>query len=122
MNSDLKFYDIFNRSLKSFKEGIPSLLLFLFFYLVLDLTNFFLQTQVFYTEEKSRVVEICYQLSLVLFTVIYYHFLNLRKMELQHNMSKVLLEGLFLSPGFVLQTLFFVLTVMIGGLLLVLPG
>lgn len=122
MSNDLSFSAIFERSLKNFKESIPSLLVFLFFYLVLDLTNFFLQTQVFYSEQESRIVEICYQLCLVLFTVIYYHSLNLKKMELQHSVSKILLEGVFLSPGFILQTLFFVLTVMIGGLLLVLPG
>lgn len=120
--NDLTFIEIFQRAGLSLRKNLSLIFAFLFFYLVLDLSNFYLQTQVFYTEEQSRIVEICFQLSLVLFTVIFYHLLNLRRMELSHSLGKILLEGLLLSPGYILQTLFFVLTFLVGGLLLIIPG
>lgn len=122
MSENFGLAEIFQRSVSQVKGNIPQYLVFLFFFLVLDISNYYLQTQVFYTEEASRMVEICFQLLLVLYTVIFYHSLNLKRLNLDHSMGQLLVEGLFLSPGFVLQTLFLILATLVGGVLLIIPG
>lgn len=97
-------------------------LIFWFVLLALDLTNYFFHVQAGASEENARVVEIIFQLLLVYLSVCFFHGLNLLRLEGRAPFFKVIGEGLLLTPGFVLQSIFFALALVTGAALLVVPG
>lgn len=88
----------------------------------LDLSNYFFHLQAGGSEENARTIEIIFQLILVYFSVCFFHGLNLQALGQKLGFFKVVGEAILLTPGFVLQSIFFALSVVVGAALLVLPG
>jgi hypothetical protein len=88
----------------------------------LDLSNYFMHLQIGGGEESARTIEIVYQLILVFFTVCFFHGLNLIALKEKKSFMKIFGESILLTPGFILQSIFFAIAVVLGSALLILPG
>lgn len=122
------------------KENLFFFFIFWAILLFLDLSNYFLHLQAGPSEENARTVEIIYQVILIYFSVCFFHGLNrwvlsrsqdlgqdfipssLQNSPNKVNVLQLLGESFLLTPGFILQSLFFAFSLVLGSALLVLPG
>lgn len=113
--------------LEHFKECLPFLLkekaLLIKFWLVFSffgLFSFWYRQGM--NENEAQMTQVAFELILVFVNVFFLHALNLRKQGLSFGAGKIIGEGILLTFGFILQTVFWFLATLIGGLLLVVPG
>ena len=88
----------------------------------LSLANFYFQKNIFHGEEMSRYGEIVHQLIQVLIIVCFMRGLHFFEEEQRLSFGDVLKDGLFLTPGYILQSIFFLLLFLVGLCLFILPG
>lgn len=113
----------FSRS-KAFAQSHKGAMLVFWFTLIFaDFLNYFLQSQVARGQaEESRLFEICFQLFILYFSVVFIHFVSNRYHARRISVLKLFGESLLLSPGYLLQAILLVILVLLSLCLLVIPG
>lgn len=114
--------DIIGQSIELFRRHKAFFIMCQVILLAMDLTSFFAQKYFSYEPEAGRWIEISYQLILVYMSVCFFHTLSFLEREEKVGPLRVFGEGLLLTPGFVLQSIFFGLALLVGSALLVVPG
>ncbi len=74
------------------------------------------------SEQEAQMVQVVFELMLVFFNVFFLHSLNLKKQGITFSGGKIVGEGVLLTFGFFLQTVFWFLATLVGSLLLLIPG
>lgn len=114
--------EVLCQSIELFKRHKAFFLMCWVILLSMDLTSFFIQKNFSYDPEAGRWIEVTYQLVLVYMSVCFFHTLSFLEREEKVSPLRVLGEGFLLAPGFVLQSIFFGISLLIASLLLVIPG
>lgn len=114
--------EVLHQSIELIKKHKSFFILCWVVLLAMDLSSFFAQRHFSYGPEAGRWIEISYQLILVYLSVCFFHTLSFLEKEQKVSPLTILGEGLLLTPGFVLQSIFFGLALLIGSALLVIPG
>jgi len=104
------------------KKNLSVFVLFWFILLCFDLIAYFSQVYYGRTEETSHYLEMAYQVFLVFYSVCLFHRMNSLKESISLSIFKLIGESLLLTPGFILQTIFFLIAAVLGTVLLVIPG
>jgi len=109
---------------KEFVSGHKgSIALFWIILVFADALNYFFQSQIGQrSAENSRVIEIFFQLFILFYSVVFIHFISNKFHRRRIGFLALTGESLMLSPGYLLQAILYVITVMISLCLLVLPG
>jgi hypothetical protein len=122
MSTTAAIKEILGQSVELFRKHKAFFFMCQLVLLSMDLSSFFFQKQFSYDPEVGRWIEVGYQLILVYMSVCFFHTLSFLERDEKVGALTILGEGLLLTPGFVLQSIFFGLTLLAGSLLLVIPG
>lgn len=114
--------EVFSSAYLFLRKNVSVFFLFWLLLLCLDLIAYFTQINYGLTEETSHYLEMGYQVFLVFYSVCLLHLMNSLKESRNLSIFKLIGESLLLTPGFILQTIFFLIAAILGTVLLVVPG
>ncbi|MBC97245.1 MAG: hypothetical protein CME63_05815 [Halobacteriovoraceae bacterium] len=117
-----EFAQYFNRAVDFIKIEWKVFLFFILLLFVEDLFNFYLQNQVIGNPESSRYIEIYFQVLLLWTNVFYIHSIHSIKINREVSKWRIFGESFLLLPGFILQSILWFLSFVLGLCLLVIPG
>ncbi|GEM_PF-4637737 len=111
---------LFKRSLPTIVNNIPFIAFFWVSSSALMLISFSMRQGM--NEAQAQVNQVIFELIVLFLNILFLHGLNCRKQDIELGVGKLLFEGALLTPGYILQTIFWILSVLLGATLLVVPG
>ncbi len=110
------------RALSYIKNHKGTFISFVVFLFVQDFINFSIQDQIALSGNDPRFVEIGFQFFFLWSSVFFFHMANCQTLKREVPFIKVMGESILLLPGYILQSILWTLSFVIGLALLVLPG
>lgn len=104
------------------KNHKVSFTLFVLFLFVQDIANYFVHDYLSIHELDSRLVEGLFQLFFLWSAVFFFHSVDCQESRRDVSYLKIAIESLLLFPGFLLQSIFWMISFVLGLAFLVVPG
>lgn len=118
--NDLNPFILFKEASVFFRSEKKLMILFWFFFSAFGIFSYWYRQDL--PESSAQITQAVFEVLFVFFNVFFLHALNLRAQKMETGPFRVVGEGFLLSFGFILQSLFWALSVLLGGLLLIIPG
>ena len=104
------------------KKNRAIFICFVLFLFIQDLINFYIQNNFNIIMQNAHWVEMFFQFLLLYTSVFFIHVVNCNILERKASVLKLFGESILLLPGYILQSIFWLLSSLLGLCLLVIPG
>ena len=112
----------FEQAVTFVKENLPLFGFFVSLIVIQDILSLILQEYFISYGNTSRLTEIGFQVLLVWTTVYFFHRINCILTQREVSQWGIFGESFLLLPGYILQSIFWILSALVGLCLLVVPG
>jgi len=104
------------------KNHKVSFTVFIFFLFVQDIANYFVHNFFAVQEMDSRLIEASFQLFFLWSVVFFFHYVDCQEAKREASYWKIGIESWLLFPGFLLQSILWTLSFILGLAFLLVPG